>query len=83
MTAKSGRQPQLICRVDRIVNPLVEMSAEGGGKVRTGREAQDTNPVCINVPLGGVGAYDPEGALLRLGAERMTLGKGRARGPGI
>src|ERR1700722_10290826 len=60
---KVGTATKLVCRVQRIVKSLVEVSAQGGGKVRAGGEAQDSNAVWINVPLGSVGAYDAEGAL--------------------
>src|ERR1700677_2301576 len=60
---KVGAATKLVCRVQRIVKPLVEVSAQGGGKVRAGGEAQDSYAVWIDVPLRGVGAYDAEGAL--------------------
>ena len=60
---KVGAATKLVCRVQRIVKSLVEVCAQGGGKMRAGGEAQDSNAVWINVPLGGVRTYDAEGAL--------------------
>ena len=60
---KVGAATELVCRVHRIVKSLVEVSAQGGGKMSAGGEAQDSDAVWINVPLGGVGAYDAESAL--------------------
>ena len=60
---KVGPATKLVCRVQRIVKSLVEVSAQGCGKMRAGGEAQDSDAVWVNVPLGGVGAYDAEGAL--------------------
>ncbi len=60
---KVGAATELVCRVQRIVKSLVEVSAQGGGKMRAGGEAQDSDAVWIDVPLGGVGAHDAEGTL--------------------
>src|SRR5579859_237935 len=39
------------------------MSAEGGGEVGSGGEAEDADAVRVDVPCGGVFANDAEGAL--------------------
>src|ERR1700722_10359666 len=70
---KVGAAAELVCGVQWIVKPLVEVSAQSGGKMRAGGEAQDSNAVWINMPLGGVGAYDAEGALSIL-QRRRRLG---------
>ena len=68
---------ELISGIDRIVETLIEVSAEGGGKVGSSREAEDADPVRVDSPVGGMGADDTESPLGILeGSRRLGIGPG-------
>ena len=54
---------ELVSGIDRNVESLVEVGSEYSCKVSSGRETEHADAVRINVPLDGVGADDPDGAL--------------------
>lgn len=60
---KVGAATEFVRSVDRIVEPLVKVSAERSGKMRPGGEAEGPDAIGIDVPLSGVGANDSKGAL--------------------
>ena len=68
---------QLVSGIDRIVETLIEVSAEGSGKVAAGGEAENADAVRIDVPLRGMGADNPEGPLGILeGGRGLGIGAG-------
>ncbi len=68
---------ELVSGIDRIVETLIEVSAEGGGKVGSGREAEDADPVRVDSPVGGMEADDTESPLGILeGSRRLGIGPG-------
>ena len=79
---KIGTTAELVGGVQWIVKSLVEVSTQGSGKVGAGGEAQHSNAVWINVPLGCVRAHDAEGALsILLAAPKIwDMGPARAHG---
>ncbi len=58
-----GTATELIGGVDGVVKALIEVGAEGGSQVSSGREAKHADAMRIDMPLGGVGADDSERAL--------------------
>jgi hypothetical protein len=58
-----GTAALLVRSVDCIVESLLVVRAEGGGEMCSGREAENADPMRINVPLRGVLADKAERAL--------------------
>src|SRR5580658_340802 len=53
----------LIGGIDRIIETLLKVRAESGGKVGSSREAKHADAMRIDLPLGRTGAHDAEGTL--------------------
>ena len=68
----------MVSRVDRIVESLIEVGAQGSGKVATRGEAQNADAVGVDVPLAGMRADEPESPL-----RVLKRGRGLGIGPGI
>ncbi len=63
MTAKSGRQLALSAASAGWVEAVIEVRAERCGEVGSGGEAEYADAIRIDVPFGGVGADEADGAL--------------------
>ena len=74
-----GTAAELVGGVDRVVQALVVVSADGCGKMGAGGEAEDADSLGIDVPFGGVLADDAHGAL---GVLERGVGLGVGAGAG-
>ena len=76
-----GPATDAVSGVDGIVEALIVVRAERGGEMSSGGEAEDTNAMRIDVPLGGARADEANSALCVLesgGRFRIWAGVGNA-----